>query len=117
MLLHFVLFERLVGWVADTRWGEREFLLAGFGGIIAISVALFPFLRDASLLLWAAILFLTRTGAAIVEVASGSYFSKHTNADGDNVIAFFRSTRPVALLLASVVWCGGLLSGSIAHSF
>ncbi len=117
MLLPFVLFERLVGWLADTRWGEREFLFAGFG-IIALSVAFFPLLRDASLLLWAVVLFLTRTGAAIVEAASESYFFKHTNADGDGIIALFRSTRPVALFLASAAsGMVTLLSGSIAQSF
>ncbi|GIW68357.1 MAG: hypothetical protein KatS3mg099_305 [Candidatus Parcubacteria bacterium] len=109
MLLPFVLFERIVGWLADTRWGERELIIVGFV-IMGASVALFPLLTSAPLWVWAAVLFVSRTGAALVEAATESYFFKHINTNGGVVVAFFRSTRPAAFLLASIT--GGAVSAA-----
>ncbi|GMQ95158.1 MAG: hypothetical protein BMS9Abin13_270 [Patescibacteria group bacterium] len=99
MLLPYVLFELPAGRLADTKWGEKEFLSAGFV-ILAITSASLAFITSASFLLWAGALFATRIGASIVEVMTESYFFKHIGAADTNTLGLYRNARPIAYILA-----------------
>ena len=46
------------------------------------------------------VLFLTRIGAATIEVMTESYFFKIVNEEHADAIAFFRNTGPVAFVIA-----------------
>lgn len=92
MLLPFIIFQIPIGRMEDKHHDEKHVLVLGFS-IMAASFMLIPFIHEKSLVLWAAILFVSRIGASIVEVSSESYFFKHINPTNAGFISFFRMTR------------------------
>lgn len=100
MLLPFVVFEIPVGALADAKFGEKEFMLAGFV-VMGLSTAAISYVpASASLAIWAGVLFLTRAGASVVEAATESYFFKHVKGRNANLISFFRMTSPLSYVVA-----------------
>jgi predicted MFS family arabinose efflux permease len=98
----YVIFEYPIGIIADRYIGEKEMMGFGFL-IIAISTAWISFVTLPSVLVWSAIMFTTRIGAALVEVTTESYFFKQTKSSDAQIISFFRITRPLAYVLGAVV--------------
>ncbi|MBP6856450.1 MAG: MFS transporter [Candidatus Pacebacteria bacterium] len=98
MLLPFALFEYPFGKIADKKIGEKELLILGFL-IISISTVLFAFSPGASLVILTLILFLTRTGASMVEIMSETYFFKKVDESDSELISIFRYTAPLAYLV------------------
>lgn len=102
MLLPFVLVELPAGSFADKSYGEKEIMMTGFA-IAALATTAIPFPAGSSFVLWAAILFMTRVGAALVEVTVESYFFKHVSASDTDRISVFRMMRPAGFLAAPAV--------------
>ncbi|MEK7552237.1 MAG: MFS transporter [Patescibacteria group bacterium] len=102
MLLPFVLFELPIGKLEDKKLGEKEVMILGFI-ITALSVAFIPFLKEASLIIWAILLFITRTGASFIEISAESYFFKHVNSTNADTISLFRMTRPLSFIIAPAI--------------
>jgi len=98
MLLPFVLVELPLGRLSD-KIGEKKMLLVGFS-IIGLFTALIPLITIKTFWLWAMALFMTRVGAATVEIMSESYFFKSITEEEDGVLSFFRNTYPVAYIIA-----------------
>jgi MFS family permease len=99
MLLPFVLFELPIGELADSKYGEKEFLTMGFI-IMGISTLLISFISLRSFWIWTTILFVTRIGASFVEICTESYFFKRVDQQKTDVISFFRITRPLSFIMA-----------------
>lgn len=95
MLIPFILLQYPIGRLADKYLGEKELILAG---IVISALATFSvgISRSENLIFWAAILFVTRIGAASIEMLRDSYFYKQIDGSDDGLIAFFRTARPVA---------------------
>jgi MFS family permease len=91
-----------VGELADRKYGEKEILTIGFV-IMGLSTLLISFLTVKNIILWTLLLFLTRTGAAFVEITSDSYFFKHVDESKTDTISVYRSTRPLAFVLAPIM--------------
>ena len=102
MLLPFALFEFPLGRLSDTRYGEKEFLTAGFL-ILGIATASISFIGSTSLPLWALILFLTRTGASAVEIMTETYFFKKTDHEDADIISLFRMSESGAYIVAPLL--------------
>ncbi|MFA6006328.1 MAG: MFS transporter [Candidatus Paceibacterota bacterium] len=102
MLLPFVFFELPLGVIADRYLGEQEILTAGFI-IAAVSTAGLYFLGYTSIVPWAALLFLTRTGASAIEIMNETYFFKQIGPRDAGVIAFFRNARQFNYIVAPIV--------------
>lgn len=102
MLVPFVLIERPLGWIADRYLGEKELLVAGFA-IMGISTASIAFITDHNAILWGAILFMTRIGAATIEIMSDTYFFKKIDASKIYLMSLYRTVRPVAYIVAPIV--------------
>ena len=102
MLLPFVLFQYPLGALADKRFGEKEFLVLSLA-LGAASVAVLGIFPSADLLFLGAVLFITRIGAAGIEVLRDAYFYKQIDGGDDDLIAFFRTARPTANILGAVV--------------
>ncbi|MEI8175028.1 MAG: MFS transporter [bacterium] len=101
MLLPFIILEFPLGELSD-KIGEKKMLTIGFL-IISISTLAIPFFTTKTLLLWAFILFMTRVGAAIIEVMSENYFFKSIKEENADEISFFRNTNPVSFILAPLL--------------
>lgn len=97
MLLPFVLFTYPLGRLSD-KIGERKMLILGFC-IAALFTLLIPFIKEAEILIWAGILFMTRVGASTIEVMSESYFFKSVREEDDDELSFFRNTTPLSYII------------------
>lgn len=116
MLIPYIIFELPTGILADRKTGEKEVLTIGIV-IIAFFTFFIPFLETTSLLVWALILFMTRIGAAIVEISSESYFFKHVNEMDTGSISLFRMARPFSFVLAPLLSIGVLQFTDYRGSF
>lgn len=101
MLLPFVIVQRPLGKLADQVFGEKELLVAGFI-IMGVTAGAASFLTEANFLTWTALLFVSRIGAATVEVMSETYFFKQVSDNDISLIRLFRTTRPWAYVLAPI---------------
>ncbi|MEI6660379.1 MAG: MFS transporter [bacterium] len=103
MLAPFVIFGLPVGLVIDRYHIKKSTLIAIGFIIMIISTLSMSFINTASLTLWAIVLFLTRTGAAIVETASEIYFFAHAKEEEAYLLSVFRDMTPVALVIAPTI--------------
>lgn len=101
MLLPFVFLGFPLGRLSD-KIGEKTMLFTGFV-ISAIFTSIIPFINTPNFFLWAGILFMTRVGAATIEVMSESYFFKSVHEEDDDEISFFRNTMPLSFIVAPLV--------------
>lgn len=101
MLLPFVILEYPLGKLSD-KIGEKKMLLIGFA-IMSISTLTIPLVKINILWLWAGILFLTRVGAATVDVMCESYFFKSVDKENAGLISFFRNTSPLSYIIAPIL--------------
>jgi MFS family permease len=69
-------------------------------GLATMAIA---FVTDHNWIIWAGILFLTRVGAATVEVMSDTYFFKKIDAGETSVISFSRMARPMAYIIGPII--------------
>ena len=102
MLLPYILFELPIGYLADWRFGEKEFLTAGFL-ITSLSTVAIVFIGSTNFILWIIILFLTRVGASFIQISSESYFFKQVDDTNVNIISFFRNASPLAYIIAPLI--------------
>ena len=107
MLLPFLLFELPIGALADRKTGEKEIMAIGFSAMAFFTV-LWPFVENVWLL--AVVLFMTRVGAAMVEITTESYFFKKVDGNRPDLISIFRLNSPVSFLV-------GPLIGSLLFAF
>jgi MFS family permease len=100
MLLPFAFFEIPAGYLADKYFGEKEIMSLGLF-IIFISLVLFFFIETSTLWIWASALFMSRTGAALVESMRDTYFFKKVSANDVGYINLFRMTGPLGYILGA----------------
>lgn len=98
MLTPFVIFQFPVGLLADKKYGEKEFMNIGLG-IMVLTVIGVALLESQNAIVWTTLLFMTRVGASIVEIAIETYFFKQVSSEDADVISFFRNGSPIAYML------------------
>ena len=101
MLLPFVLIEYPLGRLSD-KIGERKLLIGGFL-VTGIATVLISFIGNPTLAVIAAILFMTRVGAATIEIMTESYFFRKVGALDSDIISFFRNTFPLSYVIAPLL--------------
>lgn len=101
-LIPFVVFQAAMGRIADRSLGEKEMLVGGFL-VMAASTAVLAFVSSTSVALWAALLFVTRVGAAAVEAMSETYFFKKVDSSDAHLITLFRNIPPLAYLAGPII--------------
>ncbi len=101
MLLPFVLFPFPAGKLAD-KFGEKYLM---YGGLILITISTIVFanLGPASAILYASVLFLTRTGASTLETMYDSAFFKQVSDSDNAVISTYRMMMPFAYTIGPLV--------------
>lgn len=102
MLIPFVLLQYPLGVLADRYFGEKEMLMGSIAIVMAATLVL-PFLPAGNLAVWGTALFMTRVGIAGIEILRDSYFYKQIDGDNLDVIAFFRTARPLANIVAAIL--------------
>jgi len=102
MLIPFVLLQYPVGFLADKKFGEKEFLIFALL-LMSASTSYIYFASSGGLFFWAAILFLTRVGASIIEVLRDSYFYKQVDGKDVDLIDFFRTANSVGHIFSTLL--------------
>ncbi len=102
MLLPFILIQIPAGRLADRKYGEREMLIVGLGiaGVATFCVAI---LGNAGAVVWAAVLFTTRVGAAMTESMSEIYFFKNIGPEDAGLLGLYRNMGPLAYIIAPLL--------------
>lgn len=103
MLAPFVIFGLPVGILVDKYHVKKRTLLYIGITIISISTFIISFLTTKSIIIWAIILFITRTGASIIETTSEIYFFTHTKEEDTYLLSIFRDMVPVAYIIAPLI--------------
>jgi MFS family permease len=116
MLLPFVIFQIPAGFLADRYWGEKEILIIGLF-IMGGATGIMFFINSASILVWAAILFLSRTGASLTEAMCESYFFKLVDKQDIDLIGLYRNLAPLGWLIGSLLASAILLILSLKFLF
>ncbi len=101
MLLPFVFIQAPLGRYSD-KIGERKILMLGFF-ITAVSTTLLFFIYKPEIWIWAMLLFLTRVGAATIEVMVDSYFFKHIKPENEEFVSIYRSASPISYILGPLL--------------
>lgn len=120
MLVPYILIEYPAGRIADKYLGEKELMAAGFI-ISGLSTAILFWLTSSSIVVWGIILFITRTGTALIESMTETYFFKQIDGDDTSILSIFRMLRPlgymigpflagILLLVFSIEWLWLLLA-------
>lgn len=113
-LVPFVLLEYPAGWLADKRYGDKEFMLAGFVLMGSAFAAVACIQATSSLCFILAILITSRAGAALVEaMTEGHFFRKVSESDAD-LVSIFRMMRPLGALTAPLI--GSILLSIASYS-
>lgn len=101
MLIPFLILPFPLGKYSD-KIGERKMLMMGFSITALASASLF-FIKIHSVWIWALILFITRIGAATIEVMSDAYFFKHIKPEEEQFVGVFRSSPSVSYIFGPVI--------------
>lgn len=102
MLIPFVVLQYPLGILADKRFGEKELLFVALV-IMGVATTVVGFTRSTDIVFWAGLLFVTRLGAAAIEVLRDSYFYKQIVPGDTDIVAFFRTARPTANIFGAGV--------------
>jgi MFS family permease len=101
MLLPFSIIPFHLGKYGD-KIGERKILMFGFTIAGLATLSLF-FISGHLLWLWALLLFITRIGAATIEVMSDAYFFKHIKPENEEFVGVYRSASPISYILGPII--------------
>lgn len=102
MLVPFVIVQYPMGFLADKKTGEKEFLIVALF-MMGISTLVIYFMGKGTIMTWAIMLFSTRIGAALIEILRDSYFYKRVDGHDVDLINFFRTSLPVAYICATIL--------------
>lgn len=103
MLIPFVIVQYPIGLLADKKFGEKEMLIFSII-ILGFFTLLAYFVESRSIVVWAAVLFATRVGAALLEVLRDSYFYKRVDGHDIDLINFFRTAMPAAYIFSAAIF-------------
>lgn len=102
MLLPFVLLDYPLGRLADKKWGEKEILAAGL--VVAGLATIVSSTIDApDIFMWSVILFLTRVGAASVEIMKETYLFKKINENDLDILSLSRNLIPISYIIGPII--------------
>ncbi len=102
MLLAFVIVEIPLGRIGDSWLGEKEILAAGFV-ILSVSTIAVAFVSTPALWIWGLLLFITRVGAAMVDIMNESYFFKQIDGEDSDDVSVFRAMSPFAYTIGPIL--------------
>ena len=101
-LIPLVLLPYELGYLADKKFGEKEMLIIGLL-ILTATTFMFVITTSTNILVWAAILLVSRIGASFVETMSFSYYFKKVDPEDPSLTALFINTTGVATLVVGSV--------------
>lgn len=116
MLLPFILISVPAGKLADTRFGEKEFLILGIciTGITTVGTGIYT---NNNVIIWGLLLFGTRIGAALMEAMIETYFFKKVEEKDTAYVSLYRGMSPLGYLIGPLLGTICVLLGSPTYAF
>lgn len=111
-LIPFILLPYEIGFLADTKWGEKEMLIFGLI-ILSIATLSIAIITSTSLLVWVSILLVARVGAVFVDTMTATYFYKKIHKEDASLVMISSSMIP-AIATIVVGFLGIILSPIIS---
>lgn len=112
----YIFFQVPIGYLADKKFGEKEFIMAGFAiggvGFLGLSLA-----HGAGLIALALLVIGIHIGGALLEIATEAYFFKKVQAKDSELISVFRILRQGASILGPVLGSIMLFYTPFEYSF
>ena len=102
MLTPFIFLQLPLGKIADRYIGEKEILTSGYI-ITGLSTAYLAFITKPDFIVWTIALFVTRIGAAAIEIMNETYFFKKVSPEDTDILGFFRNASPIAYIIGPIV--------------
>ena len=101
-LIPLVILPYELGFLADSRFGEKELLIIGLL-ILAITTFLCVIVTSSNPLVWVFILLVSRIGASFVETMAFTYYFKKVGPEDASLTALFINTGSVAIITVGAV--------------
>ena len=115
MLLPFVLFQYIGGKICDHLHYEKRFIVFGFIIMAMATIVFISLPWTTPLFLFGLVLFVSRTGAAIAEVAIESAFFRRVTDEDTAIVSIYRSIIPFSYIIVPL--CALLLFSSYGIMF
>jgi len=100
IVIPFLLFEYPAGWLADRVLGDLELMAVGFLVMGAATAALAFTTALTPIIAIAAVLFVSRIGAALAEAMCETHFFRRVSERDANSVGVFRMMRPMGAVAA-----------------
>jgi len=101
-LIPLVLLPYEIGFLADSKHGEKNILIVGLL-IMAVTTFLCVIVTSSNPLVWAMLLLVSRIGTSLAETMSHTYFFKKIGPEDASLTALFMNIRGVAIILVGGV--------------
>lgn len=101
-LIPLVLLPYELGFLADSRHGEKNILIVGLL-IMAVTTFLCVIVTSSNPLVWALLLLVSRIGTSLAETMSHTYFFKKIGPEDASLTALFMNLRGIALILVGSI--------------
>ncbi len=103
MLSPFVIFNLPISTLIDKYHVKKRTLLYIGLAIMSVSTFLISYITTKSIIIWTLILFITRTGATIIETTSEIYLFTHITEEDTYLLGIFRDMNSVAYIVAPLI--------------
>lgn len=101
-LIPLVVLPYELGYLADTKYGEKELMIGGLL-ILAASVFLCVTITSPDITLWILVFVASRIGAACVETMAFTYYFKKVGPEDAELTALFSNTGSVATIIVGAL--------------
>jgi MFS family permease len=112
----YLIVEWPAGRLGDHALGEKELMALGFF-IAACATATLSIAHAPLIWIWAIILFVSRIGAAILDIMTESYFFKQVDGGDADLVSAFRMLGPLAYIVGPIMGSALLLFTSVGNIF
>lgn len=101
-LIPLVILPYELGYLADTKYGEKEMLLIGLL-ILTVTAFICVLLTTSSVLMWALVLLISRIGASLVDTMAFTYYFKKIGPEDPSFTALFVNMYSMAIITTGAV--------------
>jgi MFS family permease len=108
-LIPLVVLPYELGFLADTKWGEKELLIGGLL-ILAVTTFLLVLVTSTSPIVWMLLFLTSRIGAACVETMAFTYYFKKIGPEDASLTALFSNTLSFSTILIGAL---GMIIGPL----
>ncbi len=101
-LIPLVILPYELGYLADTKYGEKEMLIIGLL-LLVVTTFICVLLTTSNVLIWALVLLISRVGASLVDTMAFTYYFKKIGPEDPSFTALFVNMYSLAIIVTGAV--------------